>query len=454
MSHPLPTVGPNRLRSARTEACALVALAWPVAVAQVGGLCMGLVDTWMVGRLGAIELAAVALGDACYFTLHVFAMGLILALQPLISQAYGAGDAARCGATWRCGLRLALLLALPLALLVSRGIPWALARAELDPFVVRTAADYLAPRALGILPHLLFVAHRAFFNALGSTRPAMAVTLLALVANAVLDWALIFGRWGLPALGVAGSGLATALCNVLMLAGLSWWIARPRYRPYLAGGGASLALLGRVVRLGLPIGLSHMLEVGAFAATSTFMGWLGIAALASHQIALKMASTSFMLAIALGTATSIRVGNAIGAGQTRAAQRATWTGLGLGTAGMGCAAVVFLVAGKPIVSCFTADAEVVALGTRLLAVAAAFQLSDGIQGIAAGALRGAGDTTSPFVAQLVGHWAVGVPAAYLLAFVCEGGPLAVWWALAGGLTVTALLLLGWARRIASARALD
>jgi len=427
---------PGRL----AEAGAILRLAAPVAVAQVGMLTMGLVDTWFVGQLGPIPLAAVALAGALFFAVSVVAMGAIMALDPLVSQAFGARDAARCAAAWRAGRILALGLAPPLfgwALAIE---PILAAWGDFDPRVVRAAGDYVVPLATGALPFLLFAADRSFLHGLGDTRPAMVVAVLANVVNALLDYALIFGEWGAPAFGVAGSGLATGLCRWFMLLALHAWIYRPRYAPYRVAVGLPTGLLRQAVRLGAPIGLTHGLEVGAFAAASVFMGLLGVVPLAAHQVAIKMASTTFMLAIALGTATGIRVGQAVGAGRPDAAARSGAIGLGLGLGAMAAAAVILLTGGRAIMASFTDDPEVVALGATLLAVAAAFQLSDGTQAIAAGALRGVGDTIWPMFANLGAHWLVGLPVGGLLVFQLDLGPTAVWWALASGLTVAAVVL--------------
>lgn len=451
MNQPPGTKGYVPPASILGEANSLVGLAVPVAIAQVGAMSMGLVDTFMVGRLGPLELAAVALGDMCFFTLQVVAMGILMALNPLVSQAHGAGDAKRCGAAWRAGIRLSLIMALPLALMILSLGPVMSGPLAQDPDVVRVAMEYLGPRTLGVLPQLLFVTNRSLFNGLGNTRPAMVVTLIAVPLNAFLDWVLIFGNLGAPALGVAGSGLGTAICRLLMCVGLFVWLSRPTYAVYASRGPVPRALLAKVFKIGLPIGLTHGIEVGAFAASSVYMGWLGVTALASHQIALKMSAMAFMLAISLGIATSVRVGNGLGAGKPLAAQRSAWTGIGVGVLCMFVTGSTYFLFGREIVSAFIDDDAVIELGASLMLIAAAFQLSDGIQAICGGALRGAGDTRRPMFAQIVAHWVFALPLGYLFAFNLGYGPQAVWWALAGGLTIAMLLLLNWVRGISTLR---
>lgn len=423
------------------EAGVLVRLGLPVAIAQVSIITMGVVDTLMVGRLGPTELAAVALGDGLFFTLLVFGMGVVSALDPLISQAYGAGDPARVGRAWRAGLRLSIVITLPMALILLYGGGPILALLDQDPAVVRATMDYIVPRTLGILPGLWYLANRSLLNSMGDTRVPMVVGILANVVNAVLDYAFIYGNWGCPALGVAGAGLVTTISRWFMWGSLhAWVVLMPRYREYVAGRDVGRGMLRQAFRLGLPIGAGHGVEVGAFATASFFMGWLGVVPLASHQIAIKMASTSFMIAVAIGVATSIRVGNGIGARDPEGAQRSAWTGLGLGLVFMSINGALFVLLHSVIVRAFTTDPAVIALGGSLLMVAAAFQLSDGTQAIAAGALRGAGDTVRPMLAQFLAHWGIGLPLGYVFAIRLGYGPLAVWWALAAGLTAAAVLL--------------
>ena len=429
-------------RSASHELWLLAVLAGPVAVARVSNLTMGLVDTWMVGRLGAAQLAGVALADACFFTFLVFTMGTVRALDPLISQAHGAGDAERCASNWRAGLLLGLLLAIPLSLLLLFGMEPILAALGQDPEVVLHAKSYLTPIAFGVPAQLFYVACACLVQTLGDTRPPMVIALVANVLNVFLDYALIFGKFGFPELGVVGSGVASSSCRWFMcLALFAWILFGSRYAPYRIRVPVSAKLVGQLLRLGLPIGLSQAFEVGAFAAASIFLGWIGREALAAHQIAIKMAATAFMVAVAIGVATSIRVGNGIGAEDPEGAQRSAWTGVGLGLCVMSLTGLVFWQGGHWIVSSFSSDPQVIAIGTGLMAVAAAFQLTDGVQAIASGALRGAGDTLRPMLAQITAHWAVGIPCGYFFAFTLGWGPKGVWWALALGLTLAAILLL-------------
>lgn len=447
---------PTPLAPWGTEARSILRLSGPVVVAQVGLLGMGLVDTMMVGALGdPAALAAVALADACFFTVIVVALGLIQALDPLISQAHGAGNAEQCAAAWRAGLRLALYTTLPITLLMWATVPVLRATSELDPAVLHLTGAYLAARVLGVLPWLLYSADRSLLNGLGNTVPTMVVTLAANVVNAVLDYALIFGAWGAPALGVIGAGLATAACSWFMYLALALWLRRhPVYAAYRASGPIPAGLLPLVLRLGLPLGFTHALEVGAFAAASVLIGHISVVALAGHQVAIKMASTTFMVAVAFGVATSVRVGQRTGAGDPRGAARSGWTGLALGAAWMACAGVGFLLFRQQIVAVFTTDPGVIAAGASLLVVAAAFQVVDGTQAVASGALRGLGDTQFPMWANLGAYWVIALPLGAVLGFPLGFGAEGVWWALAVGLMVAAIVLVARFRHMQGAKPIE
>jgi multidrug resistance protein, MATE family len=425
------------------EARAIARLALPVVVAQVGLLTMGLVDTWFVGKLGALEMGAVALCDGLFFTVHVLALGTLQATEPLVSQAWGAGEPGRCGAAWRAGLRVALALALPMAFL-SVALGWGLQHVGRDPILADLTHDYLWTRVLGTLPLLMYVADRSLLAGMGSTAPPMVMALLANLLNVALDYALIFGEWGAPRLGVVGSGLATAACNWFMWLGLTLWVRRAaRHAPVhaaTAGGGLPPGLVRLVLLLGLPLGLAHTAEVGAFAAASLLVERFGVAAIAAHQVAIKLASTSFMIAVAVCAATAVRVGQATGARRPADASRSGRVGLVLGAGCMGTAGVVFALFREPLVASFTTDPTVIAAGAGFLLVAAAFQVPDGLQAVASGALRGLGDTRWPMAANIAAHWGVALPLGALLGWTAGLGAQGVWWALAVGLVAAATLL--------------
>jgi multidrug resistance protein, MATE family len=426
--------------SFRGEARSTLRLAGPVVVAQLGMMTMGLVDILMVGPLGAEALAAVSLGNALFFALLIFCGGVLMALDTLVSQAVGAGEAGRAGALLWQGAWLALVLGLGLNLLFL-DVEWVLVLLRQPEEVVGPTGDYLWARSFSAVPFLAFAACRGLLNGIGDTRPVMIVTLVANVVNLLADAVLIHGLLGAPALGVLGAGVATSVVRWFMLGAIVWVLRDPRYRRYdLSARRPGPAEVWRIFRLGLPIGAQFLVEVGLFSATGILVGWLGAIPLARHQIALTCASFTFMVPLGLGVAATVRVGHAVGRGDPVAAMIAGRAALALGLLSMIVPSLVFLLAPSLLARAFTADPEVIAGAATLLRIAAVFQLADGLQAVAAGCLRGAGDLRAPLVANLVSHWVVGLPLGAGLAFGLGWGTAGLWWGLTVALTLVALIL--------------
>ena len=420
-------------------------LAGPVVLAELGWVAMGVVDTMIVGRLGPEAVGAVGLGSTAFFTAAVFGMGLLLGLDTLVSQAFGAGRVDDCHKALVQGVILSLALSLPLTALVIGAAPW-LGAAGVNPTVLREATSYLRASAWGTLPLLLYAAFRRYLQAMGVVRPVTFALVSANVVNALANWALVYGHLGAPALGVTGSGWATTLSRVylaLFLVGYTLWDDR-RFGTGLRGLSwrPDPALLRRLVALGLPASLHVTLEVGVFAAATALAARLDPASLAAHQVVLNVSSVTFMIPYGLGSAGAVRVGQAVGRGDPLAASRAGWTTLGLAVAFMTTAALGFALAPRAIVAGFSDDPRVLALGAGLLYLAAGFQVFDGIQGVTTGNLRGAGDTHTPMACNLAAHWGLGLPLGYVLAFRAGLGVFGLWLGLASGLVAagTALLL--------------
>jgi multidrug resistance protein, MATE family len=431
----------------RTELGSLVRLALPLAVAQGGQALMGVVDTAIVGRAGALQLAGTGLGNALFIALAIFGMGVMHGLDPLVSQAVGAGDLARARrALWQgvwlaCGL--AALLAVPSAL-----APGVLVPLGIEPQVARVASRYLLWRLPGLPFFLSFFAARAYLQALGSARPMVIATAAANLANVPLDVLLVFGGaslpWPLaavPAMGAGGAALATSIVSALQLAILSRAV---RAVPVPGGAvprRAEPRELARAVRLGLPIGLHMGAEVGFFALVGFLAARLGAIPLAAHQLALSMASLTFTVAVGFGNAGSVRVGWAVGARDRKGARRAGLAAFGAGAAFMSIAALALFLFPGAIARLMTDDPAVVAAAVPLLRVAAVFQISDGVQGVGAGVLRGAGETRFTFAANMAGHWALGFPAAVLLGLSAGLGVTGLWWGFVLGLSAVGGALL-------------
>jgi MATE family, multidrug efflux pump len=429
----------------------------PIAAAQVGIALMGVVDTAVVGRLGAAALGAVGLSNGLFFAVGIVGAGIVMGLDPLISQAFGASDRPRSRALLWQGAWLALIVSAVLAVPLAFA-PRLVDAAGIEPEVARGAKQFLWARLPGLFPMLMFFALRAYLQAAGVVRPLLVSTVVANVANFLLDLLLVFGGaqlpgWtgplrAVPAMGPAGSGLATSLCSVLQALVLLAAVARLREpdRPRRAPSGDDLRAAARI---GIPVGLQMGAEVGVFALVGVLAGRLGQMSIAAHQIAISLASFTFCAALGVGNAGSVRVGRAIGAGDSNAARRAGLTAFAAGASIMTLSAIAFWAFPRQLSALLTDRADVIAASVPLLAVAAVFQISDGVQGVGAGVLRGAGDTRFAFVANLVGHYAIGLPVAVALGLFWGRGVIGLWWGLCAGLTAVAIALLSRFVRLSS-----
>lgn len=421
----------------------------PLALTNLGTLLLGLVDTAVVGRLGETALAAVGLGSSVFFTVSVVGWGWMLALDPLIAQAIGAREGGRAQHVFFQGLWVALFGAVPVSVAIF-GAGALLETMGIEPAIAEQTRGYLHARLPAVLPWLALAASRAFLQAHTVTRPLVVGVVVANVVNFPLTWLLVFGdagllELGLPGLGVAqlgtaGAGLASAVSTLVQLA-----IALAAVRAAWDRGSEQSrrpepTIIRDVLRLGTPIGLTLLAEVGSFALVSVLMGNLGQRALASHNVAISLVSSTFQIALALGAAASVRVGHAIGRADAEGTRRAGLTAIASGGLGMLLSAGAFVAIPRPLARILTDEPGVIEAAVPLLAVAAAFQLSDGVQAVAAGVLRGAGDTQVPLYANLAGHYAIGIPIGASLAWGAGWGAVGLWWGLSAGLTAVAILL--------------
>ncbi|MEX2178572.1 MAG: MATE family efflux transporter [Gemmatimonadaceae bacterium] len=433
MSH--PQAQPSEWR-------ALIAIALPVVTIQVGIMLMGVVDTIMVGHVNANALASVALGNLYVFNVLVLSMGTLMSLDPLVSQALGARDEVGVTRAIQRGLVLSVLLSAANMLMMIPAAP--LLHLFRQPAELVPAAEtYVHLNIIGVLPFLVFVVFRQSLQAIGRLAPIVVTVVAANVFNALANWALIFGHLGFPALGVAGSAIATVLGRwfmVAMLLVIAWRELHPHLvsldRAILANGP-----LRWMLALGLPIGLQQFLEVSSFAAVGLLMGTFGAVQVASHQIALNLAALTFMVPLGVSAAAAVRVGHAIGAGDAPRSRRAARLSYVVGAGFMCTTAGLFLLFPRPLAVMFTEDETLIAIAATLIPIAGFFQIFDGMQAVGAGVLRGLGDTRVPLVAMLSGYWLIGIPTGLALAYRTEMGPRGLWWGFVAGLAAVAVFLL-------------
>lgn len=420
----------------------MVRLALPIVIVQVGIMLMGVTDSVMMGRVSDAGLAAVALGNLYFFGVAVFGLGVLMALDPVISQAVGAGDEPAIQRGLQRGVLLAAAITVPVSALLLPAEPlliWLKQPAE----VAAVAADYARVSVAGVFPFYLFTVYRQTLQAMHRTGAIVVTILLANALNVGFNWVLIFGHLGFPAMGAVGASWATAASRWAMALGLlalGWRELRAYHLPWL-GDALSLRPLLRMVKLGAPIGGAMFLEYGVFAVVGLLMGSLGSLAMAAHQIALNLASLTFMVPMGVAGAATVRVGHAIGRGDPSGIRRAAAAALLMGASFMVCTAVLMILAPRLLARVYTTQEDLIALAATLIPLAGTFQVFDGIQVVSTGILRGAADTRTPLVVAMVGFWFVGLPISVVLLDYTSLGPAGLWWGLVVGLAAVALILL-------------
>jgi MATE family multidrug resistance protein len=407
----------------------LLALAVPMLIGQAGQVLIQLTDTLMLGRVGSVPLAAAAVAGNFMLLALSFAYGALGAVAPSIAQAHGAADARRAADLARAGTILGLAVGCLAAAGIS-GLALFLDRLGQPPEVVTAARPYLLLVAWSLPAGMAAVAMGQAAEALGQPWPVLGCLLGAVMSNAVLDWVLIFGAGPIPPLGLVGAGWATFVTRWLQAAVLAIWIARGRQlRPFGIFSAVSDRGSGRLRDLlaeGLPVAAQDVLEGGSFAVGSLMIGWAGTQALAAHQVTVGIASLAWVFPIALAGATSVRVAHAAGAGDFLTARRTGLVGVAVGAAVMGACAVVYTTCGTWLARRFTADPEVVSLAATLVTIAGLYQVSDAVQSVSLGALRGLLDNRVPLVVNAICYWGLSIPAVYLLSVVAGWGAIGVW----------------------------
>lgn len=412
-------------------------LALPLAAAQAGQAVMGIVDTGVLGRLSAAAQAGAGLGNSLTFTCSFFGMGVMLALDPLVSQAIGAGQPERARTHYWQGVWLALMTSAVVMVPVAI-IPFLLEPFGVAPSIAEAARTYMWWRLPGVAGLLLFVTARSYLTGAGRVSVTFWAMVVANFANLALDVGLVFGVGPIPALGVPGAAIATVLCTWLQLGVLVLGLGPA---PEGTQRRFDRAEVLRAFRIGAPIGLHFIAESGVFSLTGLLSGRLGEAPAAAHQVALNWASLTFCVASGIGSAAATRVGWGVGRGDSPAARRAGLTAFSSVAVFMAAASLLFIVFPHTMAGLMSDDPAVIETVVALFVVVAVFQISDGVQAVGAGALRGTGDTTFTFWANIVGHWCIGLPVAYLLGVRGPYGVVGLWWGLSAGLTAVAVALI-------------
>jgi MATE family multidrug resistance protein len=443
----------SRNHAWRVEIRATLALAWPLAVAQVGQIAINTTDVVMIGRLGADELAASALGTWLYLTLNLFGLGVLTAVSALTAQAHGAGEPRAVRRTVRQGLWAALAMGVPFVLVMAQA-DWLFALFGQPPRTVALALPFVAILKWTLLPSLGFIALRFFVTALGRPRLVMATLFGGVALNALLDYALIFGNFGLPALGLEGAAMATVFVYTAMFVAMAVVVLTvPQFRRYHVFARlwrSDWPRFAQIFRIGTPAGIAVLMEIGLFAAAVYLMGMIGPDAVAAHTIAIQCAAVTFMIPLGVAQAATVRVGMALGRRDRAGIGRAAGAALAVGVGFMAAMAVTFWVAPRPIVGLFIdleapQNAAVIALAVQFLVFAGAFQVFDGAQAIGTGILRGVNDTRVPMLMATVSFWLIGFPVCIGLGFGLGWDGVGIWTGLSLSLVLYAGLLV---RRIA------
>ena len=433
-------------------------LALPLIMAEVGWMSVGVVDTIMVGRLpnSAVAIGATGLGQSLYHVLVFLGAGLLLGMDTFVAQAYGRDDLHDARNTLLNGFVLAILLT-PIVMIAVSFWPALMRFFGISVELVGPMQPFLAALNWGTLPLLGYFALRRYLQAVNVVVPIMFALVSANIVNAVGDWALIYGHLGFHAEGITGSGWSTCFARIYMMLVLAVtlvWVESKRASSKFSHRTAPLkidiARLWALLKLGAPAAGQILVEIGAFSGATAICAKLGPVPLSGHEIALNCAAFTFMVPYGISSAAAVRVGQELGRGDPEGARRAGWSAIFLGAGFMACAGLVFVSMPKVIARVFSPDPAVVRVGATLLLVAAAFQLFDGVQVVTTGALRGAGDTKTPMLANLGAYWFIGIPLGYFLCFRLGWGALGVWIGLCTGLMIIgSALLFVWHKKVFS-----
>lgn len=426
----------------REEALATLKLGYPLMIANLLQMSMAFVDTVMAGNLSTTDLAAVAIGSSILTPVFVFGAGILMAVTPIVSQHFGSRSLDKIGKSVRQSLWLAVFLSIPTILLLRNAYP-IFELMNIDSEVARLAQGYLNAAAWGIPGFFCYLALKHFNEAVSVTRPAMWFAVVGLLFNIFWNYTLMFGKFGFPALGAIGTGWATMIVMWVMFICMlifTWKLkSYKRFQIFDTFRLPEFNYLKDLLKLGFPIGVTFTMEVSLFAVVSLLMGYLSTTAIAAHQIAINLASITFMVAFGISSAVTIRVGQNLGKRSLSNARFSGYTGIALSVGLMTCTAIIFFTLPSLLVSIYTNDPELAGLAAQLLFFAAVFQISDGLQVSGAAALRGLKDTRIPMIVNLIAYWIVGLSTGYFLGIKMGYGPQGLWAGLIFGLTTAAIL---------------
>lgn len=427
----------------KKEITSTLKLAYPIVIGQLGIIMMGVVDSIMVGRLGPVPLAAASLGNSLIFLVLIIGIGSSVVLSPLIAILLGGNRESECGIYFRQALIVNFTLSIVMLAVILFGINF-IKYLNQPAEVIESAIVYMQIVGLSSIPLMIYQTYKHFIEGFSFMKPAMVITLTANLINAFTNWILIFGELGFPRLELKGAAWATFASRLfMMIVIIIYVINHKRFKHFdltFHFKNIEFKIIRKILRLGLPSGFQSFFEVGAFSFAVIMIGWIGANELAAHQIAINLASISFMGVLGVSQAASIRVGNAMGEKNILSIRRAGFTGILLGASIMGIAGLIFIIFNNILPTLYISDQNVISIASQLIIIAALFQLSDGTQAVGIGILRGLTDVKGPTIITFVAYWVISLPVGYLLGFPLGLGVNGVWIGLLIGLTVSAIFL--------------
>lgn len=420
-----------------------VQLSYPVIIGQAGLIMMGVVDNLLVGGLGASNLAAASIANSLFILIFILGIGICTAVTPLVAISVGARKEQDCGTIFINGHIVNFVVSFILMLVTYFAADF-FSVLNQPVEVVKLAAPYTKILSFSMIPVLIFQTNKQFIEGLSVMRPGMVISITANIINGMVGWILIYGKFGMPALGLIGAGIATFSSRLFMALSISLYIfSSSRFKNLnlnLRIKNINYSIIKKILALGIPSATQYFFEVGAFTSAAVMVGWLGTDQLAAHQIALNLASISFMCTLGISTAGSIRVGYGVGKANITETRRAGFTAIVLGEALMALFGIIFILFRYNLTAFYIKDPAVISIASSLLIIAALFQIFDGTQAVGIGILRGLTDVKGPTLITFIAYWIIGLPVGYILAFHYKLGVQGVWIGILFGLVTSAVLL--------------